>query len=376
MAEWQSSALGTLVEVKGGKRLPKGVSLLDKPNSHPYIRIRDLGKSKTLELTTEYGYVDDTTQTGLARYIVNEGDVLLSIVGTIGLTAIVGASLNKANLTENCVRFVNLNGIDAEFLYYYLTSSLGQNEIRKGTVGAVQPKLPIKNIQSFIIRYPSLDYQKQIVSLLKAIDDKTEYNVAINNNLQQQAFTIFDEQFPSYNDGVMIIGDYISPKRGKNLLFKDAVLGEVPVVAGGLEAATYHNVANTVAPVLTISASGANAGFVNLWHTPVWASDSSFIDSAMTKDVFFWFVLLKKRQREIFDSQTGSAQPHIYPQHIAAMRIPTFDKEKIAAYVEQVQPLFTLIGANIRENACLAILRDTLLPKLMSGEIDVSDIEI
>ena len=55
MAEWQSSALGTLVEVKGGKRLPKGVSLLDKPNSHPYIRIRDLGKSKTLELTTEYG---------------------------------------------------------------------------------------------------------------------------------------------------------------------------------------------------------------------------------------------------------------------------------------------------------------------------------
>lgn len=89
--------------------------------------------------------------------------------------------------------------------------------------------------------------------------------------------------------------------------------GEVPVVAGGLEAATYHNVANTIAPVLTISASGANAGYVNLWHKAVWSSDSSYIDSAMTSDVFFWFVLLKKRQKEIFDSQTGSAQPHIYP---------------------------------------------------------------
>ncbi len=199
---------------------------------------------------------------------------------------------------------------------------------------------------------------------------------SVNNNLQQQAFALFDELFPSFADGQRQVGDYISPKRGKGLLSKDAVHGEVPVVAGGLEAATYHNVANTIAPVLTISASGANAGYVNLWHKAVWSSDSSYIDSAMTSDVFFWFVLLKKRQKEIFDSQTGSAQPHIYPQHIAAMRIPAVDFTTVKKYIEQVTPLFDLIGANQTENTRLMSIRDALLPKLMSGEIDVSQVEI
>ncbi len=198
----------------------------------------------------------------------------------------------------------------------------------------------------------------------------------LNNNLQAQAFALFDELFPSFNDGDMQIGDYISPKRGKNLLSKDAIPGEVPVVAGGLEPATYHNVANTVAPVITISASGANAGFVNLWQKPVWSSDSSFIDSAMTDDVYFWFALLKKRQKEIYDSQTGSAQPHIYPQHISSMRLPSLNMDLVTEYVSRVKPFFALVGANLDESKHLASLRDSLLPKLMSGEIDVSDVEI
>lgn len=198
----------------------------------------------------------------------------------------------------------------------------------------------------------------------------------LNHNLQQQAEALFERLFPRVLDGDQAIGDYITPKRGRNLLSKDAVAGNVPVVAGGLEAATYHNVANTVDPVLTISASGANAGFVNLWLTPVWSSDSSFIDRTMTADVFFWYVMLKKRQREIFDAQTGSAQPHIYPQHIAAMKVSALNGEEITRYTELVTPLFALIGKNKLENSRLAVLRDTLLPKLMSGEIDVSEVEI
>ena len=110
------------------------------------------------------------------------------------------------------------------------------------------------------------------------------------------------------------------PRRGKNLLVRDAIYGEVPVVASGLEPATYHNESNTVAPVLTIGASG-NAGYVRLWNIPVWSSDSSFIDLSMTEDVYFWYVMFKLRQKEIFDSQTGTAQPHIYPQHIAQLPI-------------------------------------------------------
>ena len=96
----------------------------------------------------------------------------------------------------------------------------------------------------------------------------------------------------------------------------------------------------------------------------------------MTKDIYFWFVMLKKRQKEIFDAQTGSAQPHIYPQHIAVMPIDTLDKSLVSRFTLQVTPLFSLIGANKDENERLSAIRDILLPKLMSGEIDVSDIQI
>lgn len=99
----------------------------------------------------------------------------------------------------------------------------------------------------------------------------------------------------------MKIGDYLNPKRGKSLLSKDAINGNVPVVAGGINCSTYHNVSNTKSPVITISASGANAGYINLWHIPVWSSDSSFIDEDITPNVYFWYVLLKKRQKEIYD---------------------------------------------------------------------------
>ena len=182
--------------------------------------------------------------------------------------------------------------------------------------------------------------------------------------------------FPNISNGENTIGDIITPKRGKGLLSKNAVLGNVPVVAGGLEPSTYHNTANTVAPVLAISASGANAGFVSLWNTPIWSSDSSFIDSSMTDYVYFWYILLKKRQREIYDSQTGSAQPHIYPQHISAMPISDLNFDDIRNYTSIVTPIFEMIGHNKDENARLATTRDTLLPKLMSGELDVSNIEI
>ena len=198
----------------------------------------------------------------------------------------------------------------------------------------------------------------------------------INNNLEQQAQAIFDDMFPDVSNGSCIIGDYITPKRGKSLLSKNAIFGDVPVIAGGLEPSTYHNVANTQSPVLAISASGANAGYVSLWNIPIWSSDSSFIDSSMTDGVYFWYVVLKKRQNEIFDAQTGSAQPHIYPQHIASMSIASLNVEKAHSYNSFVTPIFEMIGHNKEENTQLALTRDTLLPKLMSGELDVSNIDI
>ena len=143
--------LGSLADVKGGKRLPKGANLMSIPNSHPYIRVRDLNDVVFASLSANYKYVDDETQKAISRYITTTDDVLISIVGTVGLTAIVDKSLNMANLTENCVKVTKLHGISPEYLLLYLRSQHGSEEIKKGTVGAVQAKLPIKNIQALSV---------------------------------------------------------------------------------------------------------------------------------------------------------------------------------------------------------------------------------
>ena len=195
----------------------------------------------------------------------------------------------------------------------------------------------------------------------------------INDYLEQQALLIFRYMFQNISYGLNHVGDYITPKRGTPLLSKNAISGCVPVIAGGLVPATYHNMANTVAPVLTISGSGANAGYVNIWHDSVWSSDSSYIDSEMTPNVYFWYAFLKLRQQDIFDIQTGSAQPHIYPKHIAELSIGDVADSEIESYTSQVAPLFAKVGANIRENNELKRLRDWLLPMLMNGQATIED---
>ena len=169
--------LGEIADVKGGKRLPKGVNLIDIPNTHPYIRVRDLNNVLFASLTPDYTYVDEETQKSISRYIVSTGDVLISIVGTIGLTAIVDSTLDKANLTENCVKVTNLKHITPEYLLLYLRSQLGREAITKGTVGAVQQKLPIKNIQAIPIPLLSEKDKNTLFCTLDSIFAEISSNV-------------------------------------------------------------------------------------------------------------------------------------------------------------------------------------------------------
>ena len=266
---------------------------------------------------------------------------------------------------------INTDIVTPKYLYYVM-SLIDLNNYNEGTT---IPSLRTETLNRLEFNIPSIEEQEIVLSCLNPIDEKIKLNKVINNNLEQQAQAIFDTIFPSISNGKNTIGDTITPKRGKSLLSKNAVFGNVPVVAGGLEPSTYHNVANTVAPVLAISASGANSGYVSLWNIPIWSSDSSYIDSSMTDDVYFWYVLLKKRQKEIYDAQTGSAQPHIYPQHIATMPISNLNFDDVRNYTATVTPIFEMIGHNKDENVRLATTRDTLLPKLISGELDVSNID-
>lgn len=188
MITWETVRLGNISSIKGGKRLPAGTSLIKNVNSHPYIRVRDLNNVSTIEITNEFEYVDDQTYKKIARYTVSEGDIILSIVGTIGLVAVVGETLDKANLTENCVKITKLaEEYNKKFIFYYLCSPRGQNEIRKGIVGAVQAKLPLKNISAIEIPMMPIDKQERIAKVLSSIDDKIELNTKINHNLERDA---------------------------------------------------------------------------------------------------------------------------------------------------------------------------------------------
>ena len=337
----------------------------------PWISVKDFNNdfryvNKTEKSITELGLQKSTTK------LLQRGDVIISARGTVGEIATIPFAMA---FNQSCYGLSAKKGIvTSDYLYYLIKHNI--SVLKKNTHGSVFDTITRNTFDNIEVEIPSIKIQQKISSILNDYDKKIELNNAINNNLEQQAQAIFDNMFPNTSSGDKFIGDFIIPKRGKNLLSKNAILGDVPVVAGGLEPSTYHNVSNTQAPVLAISASGANAGYVSLWNTPIWSSDSSYIDSSMTNDVYFWYVLLKKRQIEIFDTQTGSAQPHIYPQHIATMPITNISNDDISTFTNTVTPIFKRIGHNKAENVRLSALRDTLLPKLMSGKLDVSDIDL
>ena len=368
MTEWKECKISDIGTVVGGAT-PSTKNKKNYENDIPWITPKDL--------STFYGrYIKcgerNITKEGFdscSTRLLPKNSVLFSSRAPIGYVAI---AENEMCTNQGFKSVIPNKNIDSLFLYYLL--KFNKDKIESMGSGTTFKEISGNTMKNIKVCIPDIKGQKKIAEILGNIDDKIEKNREINNNLEQQTQAIFDSMFPNITNGENTIGDTITPKRGKGLLSKNAVFGNVPVVAGGLEPSTYHNTANTKAPVLAISASGANAGFVSLWNIPIWSSDSSFIDSSMTDDVYFWYVLLKKRQREIYDSQTGSAQPHIYPQHIAAMPISDLNFDDVRNYTSIVTPIFEMIGHNKDENARLATTRDTLLPKLMSGELDVSNI--
>jgi type I restriction enzyme S subunit len=193
-SNWKDVKLGDIAEVKSGKRVPKGKLLVDYETAHPYIRITDLGNKWIKKNGLLFVRPEDQLQ--ISRYIVNKGDVILSIVGSIGIVARISDELDKANLTENCVKLLVSNDeIIDDFLYYFLTSSIGQEEIRKRNVGSTQPKLPIYNIKSIEIQLPPLPEQKAIASVLSSLDDKIDLLHQQNQTLEALAETLFRQWF-------------------------------------------------------------------------------------------------------------------------------------------------------------------------------------
>lgn len=170
------ATLDSLCSVKGGKRLPADGELLDTPTVHPYIRVRDLGSNRYVCLTNQFQYIDEETHSAISRYIVNTNDIVISIVGTIGLIGKIHTSLNNANLTENCVKLANIHTVTPDYLYYTLCYKKQIKEIELLTVGAVQSKLPMYNIQSMKILVPPAEVIEDFQHKFDIFNEQIEAN--------------------------------------------------------------------------------------------------------------------------------------------------------------------------------------------------------
>lgn len=189
---WKMSKLEDLCDVKGGKRLPADCELIDTHTEHPYIRVRDVGSSRYVCITDQFQYIDEDTYNAISRYTVNTGDVVISIVGTIGLIGKIHSSLDGANLTENCVKLTGVHGVTGDYLYYTLRFKKDIKEIDLLTVGAVQAKLPIYNIQSIKVLVPPHSVMQDFQEKLDIINRTVEANtmeIQMLNNLKVSYLT-------------------------------------------------------------------------------------------------------------------------------------------------------------------------------------------
>ena len=389
--------LGKVATVKGGKRLPKGINLITKPNPHPSIRVRDLNGKKTLELDGSFEFVDDETQKAISRYIVTGGDIVLSIVGTIGLVSVVGDSLNEANLTENCVKLTSLSGIDRDYLYYYLKSSYGQQEIARGTVGAVQAKLPIKNIQDISIPLPDEVTQRKIADILSSLDAKIEVNQRINDNLYEIVNAYYTSLFKDVECEMTTIGNYAEriysggTPTTSNAAYWDGTFGwfssgetrnrfvistEKSITQTGIDnsstkLASKHDI------VMASAGQGFTRGQTSMLLIDTYVNQSVIVIHADRNILPYLFWNLANRYEELRAiSDSSSIRGSLTTKMIAAFEIPCANNDVIQTFSGFAWAVIPQIENNLLENERLAALRDSLLPKLMTGEIDVSAIQL
>ena len=193
-------ALESLVEVKGGKRLPKGEKLSDKVTNYPYIRVADFTDKGTVDLS-KIKYITSEIQEQIKRYVISKDDLYISIAGTIGKTGFVPEELDGANLTENAAKLVikDKKTLDLNYLYLFTLTSDFSAQAGLATKTVAQPKLALTRLSKLEIPICSLEKQKLLVETIEAlkskIHDAEEVILSKIGDLQSLKASILDSAF-------------------------------------------------------------------------------------------------------------------------------------------------------------------------------------
>jgi type I restriction enzyme S subunit len=275
---------------------------------------------------------------------------------------------------------------------------------------AAVPGVNRNHLEQLEVRKIDISEQRAIAHILGTLDNKIELNHKMNQALEDVAKTLFKSWFVDFDqvrakaggkptglsdeiselfpaefvesEGSLIpqgwnlgsFGDVIEPKKGKVITKSIVEEGLVPVVAGGISPAYFHSKFNAESPVVTISASGT-AGYVNIYYENIWASDCSYINKDITDYVYFSYLFLRHNQEIIYHKRHGAVQQHIYPKDLMELPLTSPSKNLLSAFEKLVTPFFEKISLNYSENKLLESLRSELLPRLISGEFQITDAE-
>jgi type I restriction enzyme S subunit len=170
---WEDRTIGSIAEIKGGKRVPKGYKLLSEPTDYLYLRVADFTDEGSIDMSN-LRYIDAEVHRQIKNYIIYSSDLYISIAGTIGKTGIIPEELNGANLTENACRLVFKSGINNRFIYYFTLTTNFIEQVGLNTRTSAQPKLALSRLSTIELGITSITEQKRLAMQFDTIIEETQ----------------------------------------------------------------------------------------------------------------------------------------------------------------------------------------------------------
>ena len=308
--------------------------------------------------------------------LYNKPSVLIGRKGTIGKVKYVEQPFWTVDTLFYTI--VNTDLVVPKYLYYVM-SLIDLNNYNEGTT---IPSLRTETLNRLEFDIPSLEDQKKILSCLNPIDEKIELNNKINKNLEQQVSVLYQSWFEDFEitNGVCpedwsyqelsSIADIASGKRPP--VKSNVCNQETPIsIVGAASVMGFTSEANHTDKILVTGRVGTH-GVVQRFNTPCWTSDNTLVITSP----YYEFTNQILHRIDYSTMNRGSTQPLITQGDMKKVVVLVPDENTLAKFEEFAGSLMVKWEANNKENVKLASLRDTLLPKLMSGELDVSDIEL
>lgn len=394
--------LSSIAIVKGGKRIPKGYGYSEDATPYHYLRVADMDSDAPVDVNSLMNISNEVFDI-LERYEINEGELAISIAGTIGKTSILKdiPDGKRVILTENCAKILVKPNIEllSEYLKICLELPIVKKQLDLNYIQTTIPKLGLDKIVGIKLpTIPSVQKQQEIVDyinaaytqkqakesdaqkLLDSIDGYLlkELGITIpnvDNELNNRIFfssfskiegNRFDPIYSLYLGKNASSTEYENTSlrsvayivKGNALSSSDIEAGDIPVIAGGQTSPYSHNQANYEGNVITVSASGAYSGYIWYHDYPIYATDCCVIYSKdelryMTR---YLFEVLKLQQKGIYRLQTGAAQPHVYAADLQMLNIPIVSIDKQRDIVNHIAGIRTKAKALQAEGK--AILED------------------